>query len=382
MNIRNTETEISRHRPHRGSDMKSLYLALATVLLPLLLFSCLDHDAPRFEVIENFKLRLVGSKLEGGPNITPGDTVRVKLYFAGDSVLSVGGWKVLNGPVFTHMDGKTIRRTDYDTLTVRELHSWLPDSVEVELILDSAVIANNPKYLWVSEGQLAKLDTIRKKNSASSGAYVANMSQAERDTLQRYLENAHLAVHIFGNATSSKGTTLEIKKELAVTYRKEFPTIIPPHKNAECNWIAVYGIPSSTENSFQPHSSAYLQTIQRNYLYHRNHPESVSTQIPIRSDWSYYLAADADIDAVKESEHKQFNWFIENLDKVYDKPESLMVLDDEDDEFLTAWSDVVQFTPPQKREMKRFKVWVNVNYRSHYLQSQVMQCGEGSFIYE
>lgn len=361
------------------------FITISTILMPLLLLSCFDYDSPKFEVVESFKLRVVGSTLESGPNCAPGDTVNMKLYFAGDEVTSIGKLHVLNGPVWVYKNGKNVQRTDYDTVTVNVVHSWLPDSVELSLVLDSAVIHNNRKHTWITDTQWGVLDVMRKENKESNGASVAAMTAVEKDSLEEYLRRAYLSVHVFAEATSELGKKLTIKKEIPVTFSKEFPTIMPLHKNAECNWIAVYGMPSSMEDYFQPHSDASVAQVEKNYLYHRTHPDSVASQIPIRVGWSYFLAADADLDNVKKKEFKDFTWFIENVDKVYDKPESLMVFYDDYDEedfMLTPWNDVKKFLPPKKKDMKRFKVWVNVTYGNRHLQSQVMRSGEGVFVYE
>lgn len=351
------------------------------LLLLILLISCFDIFEPNFENIEEAKLRVIGSRLND-PNVLPGDTISMKVFFAGNEVVDVSDWKILYGYMFK-MDGdERIRRTDYEEINVIDYENWLPDSIEVTIVIDSNIIVNQAKHAFPTEQYAIEMDSLVQEFKKSNGTLFESFSEDIIDSVKTNIINTMLNGNILFTAKSKNGSILEVKKNVPITYRKEFNDLVEDAVNPEINWLAIYSVPDNYAKSFYPLYPQTEEVAIKNYLFNSNYPDSVNGNVIVQKGWSYFLVADPSSSILYDD--IGFKWFLQNSDIVDDDQDSLFVIDYdfiEDNSMLyDGW--YTKIIPPVNKDMKNFDVWVYGRGSINYINGYDVKHGKGVFKYQ
>ncbi len=358
-------------------------LKLSIIITLIFLSSCFDIFEPNFENVEDSKLRVIGSVLED-PNVQPGDTVTLKVIFAGNDVVEISDWKILYGFMFK-MDGEErIRRTDYENLNILNYTSWLPDSIEVILEIDSNIIVMQSEHAFPTKEYALSMDSLVKQYELKGEDLFNNFTEEEVDSIKNNILSTTLNGNILFTAKSENGSVIEIKKTVPITYRKKFDDFIEPSINPDVKWIAIYSVPADKEKMFYPLDDQTEQIAVKNYLYNSLYPDSVNENIIVKNGWSYFLVADPESNFTQELDgDMRVNWFLKNADNTDDEQDSLFVLDydymDDNGIFYSNW--YVKIKPPVNKSMQNFNVWAYSRCSINYISGYDIKYGHGKFIY-
>lgn len=346
------------------------------IFISLTFFSCYDIYIPSQSSINEHKLRVIGSTLETGPNISPGDTVQVKVVFAGNDVVDVYDWKILYGYMFEYKMGKKVRRTDYESVRIINSKNWLPDSIKVSILIDSNIIRDKADFVYSDEKNVLAIDSLVRANRKSGGKIFENMKDDEIELLEEKLFNIILDGNLVFKARSENGSNLEIKKTLPITYRKEFPGLLEESFNPQVKWIVVYGMPGD-ELDFIDFSSIDSNTnVTKNYLYNKEYPDSVNDKIIIQDNWSYILVADTSfVSSLDLDHHMNFDWFYQPVINGQNSNNS------HEDEFdMYGW--YTSFIPSEKKKVQSFHLWLNSGLTVNNIKGHSIIHCEGTFEYQ
>lgn len=361
------------------------------LLFAVLLFSCFDIFEPNFENIEEAKLRVIGSKLND-PNVKPGDTVVVTVVFDGNNVVDVYDFKMLYGFMLKAEGENFVKRTDYEPINIISMKKYLPDSIEVTVCIEDSIIIKQADHAMPTKEYAIQMGSLVQDYKKSNGTLFDNFTEDELDSVTRNIMSIQLNANMIFTALSENGTQLEVKKNIPITYRKEFGELIHESINPQITWIAVYGKKLKKDESFYPYPGMDVDLF---YLYNRDYPDSICDSVLIKEGYSYFLASFSDtalgIDFFYENDpsyNERTYWFLKNEDDVDDEQDSLFVLDyDYNDENLSNmiggrqdW--IVKFNPPTNKDMRNFKIWVNLVSTTLFLRGNDILSCKGRFVYK
>lgn len=340
----------------------------------LIFISCAETD--RFERIENDKLRVIAVKYEGAAEFAPGDTVRGKVYFAGNAIASVGDFSI----AYDHQIDKNNIFPDEQKIALLDTTLWFPDSMQFRYII--------PNDVFLTKKVHGLQDTTMIRNLYQLASLVkqfgdTRLPPVSEDTLAQLMvavNSLYAQPSLFFYANSVNGTRLKVRSEIIIRYNSLFPDFLPVNHNPEIKWITICKVPSSRSESFSPHQLDTTGRSSITYLYNAFYPDRVADTVVIDTGYSYFLACNQGIDfhlstngdtirdttcdflklpgdtAVAIPEEYDYRWFFQNVDTIDEVKDSLLVLLDG-----TTGPGTIQIKTPVNTAMKHFRVWVVVN---------------------
>jgi hypothetical protein len=364
----------------------------------LLFISCAEVD--RFERIENDKLRIIAVKYDGAAEFAPGDTVKGKVYFAGNTIASVGDFSI----AYEHQIDKNNIFPDEQKIALLDTVLWFPDSMQFRYIIPKDVFLTKKIQGLQDTAMIRKLYQLASQVSEYGDTLLPPTSEDTLEQLMIAVSSLYAQPSLFFYANSVNGTRLKVRSEITIRYNSLFPYFLPVNHNPEIKWIAIYKVPSSSSESFSPHNSDSTGRSSVAYLYNSFYPDSISDTIVIDTGYSYFLACNKGIDfhlgtsgdtirdttcdffelpgdtKVSLPEEYEYRWYFQNKDDVDDFKDSLLVLLDGN-----TGPGTIQIKTPVNTAMQRFKVWVVVNDYISGMYSRpkgfAVGSGEGVFKY-
>lgn len=300
---------------------------LIVALLSVLGTGCSQFPT-RFERIEPDKIRFINYSFLNQAEGAPGDTMRVRAFFAGEKVASVAFSMSYDRVTNQYGDDTVINVRDLATFDVVDR---LPDSIDFSFVIPDSTFFKTQAI----SGQT--LDLLRSQLPSSMGAmsqqqYAAFLRDAGNldmndplafaqfaDTWGRAagitsLDSAGIETlmeitgrlagffsirgELFTTATSENGHSLKIRGDFTIRYNSRFAgtpfaEMAPVNRNPAVRWIGVYKVKNFTGVSFSPEDPAYAGKFTLSYLYNERFPWKTGDSILIERGYSYFLCADS-----------------------------------------------------------------------------------------
>ena len=301
---------------------------IATLLIALLA-GCTTFPT-RYDRIEPDALRPIGFAYEPYAEGAPGDTIRVRAYFAGKKVASVQ-WQMSYSYVMNDYGEDTV--LDVFSLMPLTTESHLPDSTIISFIVPDSTFYKtksiSPKALSMirpmlpapmqsmSQQQLAAaleaMAEVNFEDPASMASFlqtwgptlgITSLTAGAMDTLMMtagtLLSVFSIPGILYANVTAEGGQTLKVKGNFSVRYNRHFANtpvaeMLPVNHNPAIRWIGVYKVHKTGIMSFDPGAAEFAGTYTLSYLYNELYPDSVSDTVVIEKGYTYYAAADTGI---------------------------------------------------------------------------------------
>ncbi len=364
----------------------------------ILFLSCAEYD--RFERIENDKLRVIGVSFEGAAEYAPGDTVKGKAYFAGNTVVSAGDFSI----AYVHQYDKNNIYPDEQTIDLLDTTLWLPDSMQFRYVIPKDVFLTKKVQGLQDTVMIRKLYQLASSVSQFGDTLLPPVSEDSLAQLIVAVNSLYAKPSLFFYANSANGTRLKVRSEITIRYNSLFPDYLPVNHNPVINWIAIYKVPASRSESFSPHDPDITGRSSVTYLYNTFFPDTVADTIVIDTGYSYFLACNQGIDfhlsangdTIRDTtcdlitlpgdneetipEEYNYQWLFQNLDDIDEVKDSLLVL-----LYGNTGPGTIEIKPPVNTAMQRFKVWVVVNDFISGMYSRpkgfAVGSGEGVFKY-
>jgi hypothetical protein len=359
----------------RGYRMKiSIYLFFFNAIL--LFVSCAEID--RFERIENDKLRIIGVRYDGAAEFAPGDTVSARVYFAGNTIASVGDFSI----AYVHQYDKNDIFPDEKKIALLDTTLWFPDSMQFRYVIPEDVFLKEKVQGINDTTLLSQLYTIAKAVRLLGDSALPPVSEDTLNYLLSGIGSLYAQPSIFFFANSTNGATLKVKTDITIRYNSLFPHFLSINHNPQIKWIGIYKVPDKQAKDFYPHSPDFNANASVTYLYNEYSPESVSDTVVIDKGYTYFLACNQGIvfhtgnagdtirdttcdfinfinlpgNSVRIPEENNYNWFFQNRDDLDEIKDSLMVL-----MYENSGPGYIQIKTPVFTDMTHFKVWVVVS---------------------
>jgi hypothetical protein len=293
----------------------------------------------RFDRIEPNALRALNAVFLPSSDAAPGDTVTMRLYFAGDSVSNVSDWEISTDIITNDYGSDTA--VNFHSIPSVNTQNSLPESISVSFVVPDSIFYTTQA---VSE---AKINFIRPILPAGMRSFTRNqladfMTDLSKtnfsDTLQLVmfaikwatplgltgiptmeslapLIPATLALtnlfsiksYITCTAHTADGKSLPIQSQFVIRYNSALQNspvgaYVPVNHNPVINWISIIDVAQANVNFFDPSDPAMAGKITTHLLYHTYLPDSISDTILIDDGHSYFFAVDSGISPIKVSD--------------------------------------------------------------------------------
>lgn len=376
--------------------MKKLFTMITGLFL--ILISCAEID--RFERIENDKLRIIAVTYEGAAEFVPGDTVRGKVYFAGNTIASVGDFSI----AYVQQYDKNYIYPDEQKIDLLDTALWFPDSMQFRYVIPKDVFLTKKVQGLQDTAMIRTLYQLASLVSQFGDTLLPPVSEDTLEQLMIAVNSLYAQPSLFFFANSVNGTRLKVRSEFTIRYNSLFPSFLPVNNNPEVKWIAIHKVPVSVSESFSPHNVDTSGRSSVIYLYNAFFPDSVADTIVIDTGYTYFLACNQGIDfhlstygdtirdttcdflelpgdtALSIPEEYEYRWYFQNKDDIDEVKDSLLVLLNGN-----TGPGTIQIKTPVNTAMQRFKVWVVVNDFISGMYSRpkgfAVGSGEGVFKY-
>jgi hypothetical protein len=321
-----------------------------------------------FERIEDDKLRVIGVEHEPKADFAPGDTVTTKIFFAGDTLLSIRNFSL----AYKHEYDHNHTFPDERNISVLDTTLWLPDSAQFRFVI--------PKDLFQKEHFFGTSDTVSVNQMVTlinslpdpESFLLTNKSNSLYAKYFEIISQLYARPNIFFHAQSIHGADLKIKTDFVVRYNSKFPSLFPVNTNPSIKWIGIYKVKNEISNNFWPYDTTNKGKFELYYLYNTIAPEKQTDTILIANNYTYFITSNTqmpffvqpngdtlidtvcdfiNIDSMSIPESFNYKYFFQNLDKTNEVPDSLLVIDNEN-------TSMAKLYPPVFTSMKHFKIWV------------------------
>ncbi len=300
------------------------------LLIALFLLTCTPFST-RYDRIEPNKIRplTVVFDVHGTyPEGAPGDTVRARAYFAGDSAGSVS-WTV-SWDVITSAFG-TDTFLNVKPLALFNLASSLPDSQMFNFIIPDSVFFTTQAisdqqialirpllpspmralsrqdlagflhdFASVSFGSPASLNTFLSSwGSRLSTGDSGNVLDSAIAAAGVLINAFSIKAYVFAQILAKDGQRLTEKIDFVVRYNTRVAgipmvsAVVPVNTNPRIRWLGVYAVKGGPSRAFSPFDSAFAGKWRLQYLYNELFPDSVLDTLVVDTGYSYYMAADS-----------------------------------------------------------------------------------------
>jgi len=337
------------------------------LLLVLALFiSCIEFDT--FERIEDDKLRVIGVQHEPKADFAPGDTVITKVYFAGDTCMSIGNFSL----AYNHRYDHNHSFPDERNISVLDTTLWLPDSARFRFIIPKDLFLNEHFFGTSDTASVKQMVTLINSLPDPESLVLANQSNNLYSKYFEIISQLYARPNIFFHAQSIHGADLTIKTDFIVRYHSKFPSLFPVNTNPSIKWIGIYKVKSEISSNFQPSDTANKGKFELFYLYNAFAPDKQTDTISIENNYTYFIASNSQIpfyiqpngDTLKDTvcdfvkvdtftipESFNYKYFFQNLDNTNEVQDSLLIINNEN-------SSMVKLIPPVFTSMKHFRIWL------------------------
>jgi len=295
-------------------------LALLTGLLTL----CTPFPT-RYDRIEPNKLRPISFVYTPASEGAPGDTMRLRAYFAGDSLASAD-WSMSYDVVTTDYGVDTALNI-FAIEPVGAAH-WLPDSVEISFVVPEStfyktvaitddVFGQIARYLPEEARDLTRTDIIRLVEGlaaldfgdpAALAAFYAEWGAllggagATPESMTAFagvvLSFLSVKAYVFADLASQSGRRLSVKSDFVIRYNSRFrgtplAAAVSYNRNPRIRWMGIYRVAGSNLFSFDPADPAFRGKYTLQYLYNERDGEGVDDLVEIDTGCSYFVAVDS-----------------------------------------------------------------------------------------
>jgi hypothetical protein len=302
----------------------------SVLLIPLMLLTCTPFST-RYDRIEPDKVRPITVVFDTHgmyPEGAPGDTVRARAYFAGDSATSVSwtvSWDVITNAygTDTFLNVKQLQQFNLasDLPDSQVFNFTVPDSVfyttqaisEQTLALVRPLLPSPMRSLSRADyaSFLRDFASVNIASPASFNAFLAAWGpKLSSDTAGNLLDSAIAAAgvlvntfsikaYVFANISAKGGKRLVEKADFVVRYNSRVAQIpmvsalVPVNTNPRIRWLGMYLVKGGPNRSFSPNDSGFAGKWRLQYLYNELFPDSVHDTVLIDTGTSYYMAADS-----------------------------------------------------------------------------------------
>lgn len=342
------------------------YGGFLQLLLLTLFLSCTEFDT--FERIEDNKLRVIGVQHEPKADFAPGDTVVTKIFFAGDTLMSISNFSLAYNHIFDH--NHTF--PDERPISVLDTTLWLPDSAQFRFIIPKDLFQKEHFFGSSDTASVNNLVTLINSQPDPESFILANQSSGIYTKYFDLISQLYARPNIFFHAQSVHGSDLKIKTDFVVRYNSKFPSLFPVNSNPSIKWIGIYKVKNEISSNFQPHDTASKGKFELFYLYNTFTPDKITDTIVIEKNYTYFIASNSQIpffvnpngdtlrdtvcdfitiDTLSVPESFNYKYFFQNLDNTNEVPDSLLVIDNNN-------SNMATLKPPVFTSMKHFRIWV------------------------
>jgi hypothetical protein len=294
------------------------------VLFSLILVQCVPFP-DRYERIQPGKIRTNGFVYEPNPEGAPGDTIRVGMHFAGDTVDSVH-LQMSYSHVITVYGSDTV--LDVFDLPIFSESNRLPDSLAFSFVVPESTFfltkaipqeifnamkkALPPSMQAMSQQDMAAfLMAFANLDYSDAKSVVLFMQQwsaqftgnnASLDsvsvTLGKLVAAFSIPAVIYAEAIGKNGKRLKIKGDFSIRYNRRlqntpFAALFPVNDPPKVRWIGLCRVTGNDIIDFLPSDPKFAGKYSLSYLYNEIFPDSVHDTIVIDSGYTYYLAADS-----------------------------------------------------------------------------------------
>lgn len=307
---------------NRTEKMKNYVLPLLLVIS----MSCVQFPS-RYDRIETDKIRAIGFTYSPFAEGSPGDTIQVKCYLAGDTTVRSLSWSMSYDAVINAATGADTVINRFD-LPVFNVSSHLPDSVEMSFVVpDSAFFLTRAipdKALEGLKKQLpASMQGMTQKDFAALlidlgavdytkplsiaaffarwGSVLGATSMADTSSIMAVAFKAcavfSIPAVLYADVVSGDNKKLRIKGEFSIRYNRRFQNIpgmdqiLPVNNNPKIRWIGMYKARSKDFNPFKQWSPKTSDSLY--YLYNELFPDSIRNTVLIDTGFVYFLATDS-----------------------------------------------------------------------------------------
>ncbi|NLD91071.1 MAG: hypothetical protein GX639_00235 [Fibrobacter sp.] len=344
----------------------SIHGGLLLLLVSMLLISCIEFDT--FERIEDDKPRVIGVQHEPKADFAPGDTVITKIFFAGDTVMSISNFSL----AYKHEYDRNHTFPDERTISVLDTTLWLPDSAQFRFVIPADVFQKEHFFGTSDTSLVNELVTLITTHPDPENVILANQSNGTYLKYYTLISQLYARPNIFFHAQSIHGADLKIKTDFVIRYNSKFPLLFPINTNPSIKWIGIYKVKDGISSTFHPNNPDYKGKFELFYLYNAISPEKQTDTISIEKNYSYFISSNSqidfsvqpngdtlkdtvcdfiEIDTLSIPEPFNYKYFFQNLDKTNEEPDSLLMIDENN-------SNIVKLNPPVYKSMKHFKIWL------------------------
>jgi hypothetical protein len=339
----------------------------APALCAACLFAACLSMPYRFERVDADKLRVIGVTVGPRPEVSPGDTVVITAYFAGNKVVAVDGISLAHTLIWGM--GEMIPADGYPVELVDQPQG-MPDSARFTFVVRPDVFIGKQLYGGYRQSTFDSTARLLFSHKDSLASFINGLSAGAKDTLSRTVDAMELPAHIFFTARSVNGTRLNVKATFAVKYFLDLPGIAPANNNPDIRWVGICKVPRQYALGFSPDDPGLRGKFTMTYLYNNGMP--CDSMVGVDTGFSYFLAADRGIHAdslggpidtawdtvtgingVHQRETYSYVWFYQNVDTVSQDEDSLIELD-------LSQASCIEMKPPYNTAMTHFRFWVVV----------------------
>jgi hypothetical protein len=332
----------------------------------MLSISCIEFDT--FERIEDDKLRVIGVQHEPKADFAPGDTVITKIFFAGDTLMSIGNFSL----AYEHLLDHNHTFPDERNISVLDTTLWLPDSAQFRFIIPKDLFQKEHYFGTSDTASVNQMVTLINTLPDPESFVLSNQSNNLYAKYFEIISQLYARPNIFFHAQSIHGADLKVKTDFVVRYHSKFPSLFPVNNNPSIKWIGIYKVKDEISKNFQPFDTASKGKFELFYLYNTFTPEKLTDTILIEKDYSYFIASNTQIpffvnpngdtlidtvcdfvkiDTLSIPESFNYKFFFQNIDKTDEVPDSLLVINNEN-------TSMAKLNPPVFTSMKQFRIWV------------------------
>src|SRR5512133_2850237 len=248
----------------------SFHGGLLLLLVLMLLISCIEFDT--FERIEDDKPRVIGVQHEPKADFAPGDTVITKIFFAGDTIVSLSNFSLAYKHEYDHNHTFPDERQIY----VLDTTLWLPDSAQFRFAIPKDLFQKEHFFGTSDTASVNQMVTLINSLPNPESFILANQSNRLYTKYFEIISQLYARPNIFFHAQSIHGTDLKVKTDFVVRYNSKFPSLFPVNTNPANKLIGIYKVKNEISSNFNPYDTASNGKFELFYLYNVFTPEKIT----------------------------------------------------------------------------------------------------------
>jgi hypothetical protein len=312
----------------------------------LLIINCLPK-LPYFPQIEDNKLRVLAVVFLPRPDISPGDTITARAWFAGKPVVRTDNFRISFNKI---NDDSFIEQTDVGIVHEK---MWLPDSMEVSFVIPDSLLFENSNYSGIMP---IIIDNIRNMAKDTTGCAV--LKNGDSSAIMNALYKLYRESCLLFDLYSDDGTILKIQSRFMVRYNSHFHDCMEVNNNPNISTVKLFTVDGDNIKSFDPTKPEFQGRFSSQLLYSASSPSSVAETVWVSSGKSYFLVSDsASTDfytnnlGIRESEIMKYTYFYEIDTAITSVPDSVLIQ-------LNPTSPIAKLQMPVINGSCSIKIWL------------------------